>query len=195
MKTLESKAFRHIKPEIRILGIDDGKFVPHTQGFAIVVGVVFRGGCSIDGVMHTHVAIDGFDATEQLSSMINSSPHCKQLRLVMLNGITFAGFNVVDINLLSSNTKLPVIALTRDKPDLLAVRKALENLSNSEERWKTILEAGEVHELSFRGKKLYVESVGVSLAEVKEVVELTSTRSVLPEPLRVSHLIASGITP
>ena len=109
---MEVKGFRAIKSEIRVLGVDDGKFVPHTEGDVIVVGVVFRGGCCIDGVMHTNIAIDGFDATEQIASMINGSPHCKQLRLVMLNGITFAGFNVVDIKKLNLATKLPVIALT-----------------------------------------------------------------------------------
>ena len=60
--------------------------------------------------------------------MINSSPHCKQLRLIMLNGITFAGFNVVDIKKLNLATKLPVIALTGDKPDLEAIHNALNNL-------------------------------------------------------------------
>jgi hypothetical protein len=192
---LEPKSFRVIKSEIRILGVDDGKFVPHTQGAVIVVGVVFRGGYSIDGVMHTHVAIDGFDATEQLASMIKSSPHCKQLRLVMLNGITFAGFNVVDIKRLNLATKLPIIAVTRDKPDLEAVRKALNNLPESEERWKMILAAGDIHEVRCRGKKIYMELAGISLVDAQEVVELTSTSSRFPEPLRVAHLIASGITP
>ena len=195
MKVLEPKSFRVIKSEIRILGVDDGKFVPHTQGSVIVVGVVFRGGGSIDGVMHTHVAIDGFDATEQLTSMINSSPHRKQLRLVMLNGITFAGFNVVDIKKLNLETKLPVIALTRDKPDLEAVRKAISNLPKSEERWKTILAAGDIYEVHCMGKKIYMELSGISLADAQEVVELTSTSSRFPEPLRVAHLIASGVTP
>ena len=184
-----------IKSEIRILGVDDGKFVPHTQGVVIVVGVVFRGGCSIDGVMHTHVAIDGFDATEKLASMINSSPHCKQLRLVMLNGITFAGFNVVNMKRLNLATGLPVIALTRDKPDLEAVRKALNNLTGSEERWNLILEAGKIHEVACKGKKLYMEITGISESDAQEIVQSTATRSSFPEPLRIAHLIASGITP
>ena len=63
--------------------------------------------------MHTHVAIDGFDATEQIASMINSSPHCKQLRLVMLNGITFAGFNVVDIKRLNAVNEASSYRLNR----------------------------------------------------------------------------------
>jgi hypothetical protein len=191
---LEPKNFRVIKPEIRILGVDDGKFVAHTQGTVIVVGVVFRGACSIDGVMHTHVQIDGFDATEQLSSMINSSPHRKQLRLVMLNGITLAGFNVVNIKTLSSATKLPIIALTRNKPDLEAVREAINHLPETAERWRIILAAGEIHEVDCRGKKVYMEIAGISLADAQEIVELTSTSSNLPEPLRVAHLIASGVS-
>ncbi len=191
---LELKEFRVIKPEIRILGVDDGKFVPHTQGAAVVVGVVFRGGCSIDGVMHTHVAIDGFDATDQLASMINGSPHRRQLRLIMLNGITLAGFNIVGIKTLNSATKLPVVALTRDKPDLDAVRRALDHLPKSAERWNLILEAGEIHEITCKGKKLYMEVAGISESDAREIVALTATRSNIPEPLRVAHLIASGIS-
>ena len=192
---MEVKGFRVIKSEIRVLGVDDGKFVPHTKGAVIVVGVVFRGGCWLDGVMHTQVELDGFDATEQIASMINSSPHCKQLRLVMLNGITFAGFNVVDIKKLNLATKLPVIALTRDKPDLEAIRNAVNNLPKSEERWNMILEAGEIHEVCCHGKQIYMELSGISLVDAREIVELTSTRSSFPEPLRVAHLIASGISP
>ena len=189
------KNFRIIKPEIRVLGIDDGKFTPRTQGSVIVVGVVFRGGYSIDGVMHTTIAIDGLDATEKLTSMINASPHCRQLRLVMLNGITFAGFNVVDIKKLNVATKLPVLALTHEKPDLNGIHEALKNLPNSEERWTMVLEAGEIHEVINKGTKIYVETAGISLADAQKIIALTSSRSSLPEPLRVAHLIASGVSP
>ena len=68
--------------------------MPHTKGEVLVVGVVFRGGFSIDGVMHTHVDIDGLDATEKMVAMINGSPHKPQLRVVMLNGVTVAGFQL-----------------------------------------------------------------------------------------------------
>ena len=189
------KEFRIIKPEIRVLGIDDGKFTPRAKGSVIVVGVVFRGGYSIDGVMHATIAIDGLDATEQFASMINASPHHKQLRLVMLNGITFAGFNLVDINRLNALTGLPVLALTHDKPDLDSIHEALKNLSDSEERWRIILAAGEIHEFTNRDSKIYLELAGISLSDAKKIIKLTSTRSCLPEPLRVAHLIASGVTP
>jgi endonuclease V-like protein UPF0215 family len=190
-----NKEFRIIKPEIRVLGIDDGKFIPHTEGCVIVVGVVFRGGCWIDGVMRTRITIDGLDATEKLTSMINTSPHRRQLRLLMLNGVTFAGFNLVDIKTLNSATGLPGVVLTREKPDLEAIHQALKHLPDTDERWRIVLAAGEIHEVTCKGSKLYMEMAGISLADALKIVELTSTRSCFPEPLRVAHLIASGITP
>ena len=192
---MKHEDFRTIKSEIRVLGIDDGKFTPHTDGSVIVVGVVFRGGCSIDGVMHTNIAIDGLDATKQFASMINASPHRRQIRLVMLNGITFAGFNIVDIKKLNVATKIPVMALTQERPDLAAIYKALTNLPNIDERWKMILEAGEIHEVINNRAKIYIELAGISLSDAQKIIAITSTRSSLPEPLRVAHLIASGISP
>ncbi len=177
------------------MGVDDGKFIPHTQGTAIVVGIVFRGGYSIDGVMHTNILIDGLDATEKFTSMINTSPHHRQLRLVMLNGITFGGFNIVDINRLYAATGLPVLSLTREKPDLDAVHEALKNLPNSEGRWRLIVEAGKIYEIINNGAKVYLELAGISLADAQKIIRLTSTRGCLPEPLRVAHLVASGISP
>jgi len=185
-----------VKPEIRVLGVDDGGFVPRTQEQVLVVGVVFRGGCWLDGVMHTEIIVDGFDATQKISVMVTSSPHYLQLRVLMLNGITFAGFNVVDIKKLNAVTKLPVIAVTRQKPDLARIHEALRNLPKSEERWKAVLNAGELSEVSTRreGVKIYLHVAGISLDEAERIVRLTSTRSSIPEALRVAHLVASGIS-
>ena len=185
-----------IKPEIRVLGVDDGAFTPHVKGLVPVVGVVFRGGYWLDGVMHTKVKVDGFDATGNIASMILNSPHYEQLRVIMLNGITFAGFNVADIKKLNAKTRLPVIAVTREKPDFAEIREALKNLSKCEERWKAMLNAGEIFEVRTKtgGEKIYIQISGVFEEDAKKILQLTSTRSNIPEALRVAHLIASGIS-
>ena len=189
------KSFVAIKPEIRVLGVDDGVFSPHVESVVPVVGVVFRGGYWLDGVMHTEILVDGFDATEKISSMVTSSPHHKQLRVIMLNGITFAGFNVVDIKALNVTTGLPVIAVTRENPDLPLIQRALKHLPKSEERWNAILNAGELSEVCTRkDEKIYLHSAGIPLVDAEKIVRLTSTRSNIPEALRVAHLIASGIS-
>jgi hypothetical protein len=193
---LAYKKFRVVKPEIRVLGVDDGVFVPHSKGLVPVVGVVFRGGYWLDGVMHTKIKVDGFDATRKISSMIINSPHYKQLRVIMLNGITFAGFNVIDIKKLYSKTKLPVIAVTRDKPNFTDIHEALTHLPKSEERWKAIMSASKIFEAYTRSKseKIYVQAYGILEDDAEKILKLTSTRSNVPEALRVAHLVASGVS-
>jgi endonuclease V-like protein UPF0215 family len=186
---------RVVKPEIRVLGIDDGVFTPHSKELVDVVGVVFRGGYWIDGFMHTRVHVDGMDATEKLAEMITESPHYPQLRVIMLNGVTLAGFNVVDIEKLHRQVKLPIMAVTRDKPDFDDIRKALHNLPNSQERWKAIEKAGRIVKVRTREgeEPVYVHAAGVSEEDAKRVLKSTSTRSNIPEALRVAHIIASGL--
>jgi len=194
--TLTPKRFRCIKPEIRVLGVDDGIFVPHTKGTVDVVGVVYRGGYWLDGVMRTEVTIDGMDATEKIAAMIKKSPYYEELRVVILNGITFAGFNVADINKLFKTVNLPVIAVTREKPDLEKIKKALENLPECERRWRAIESAGKLIEVQTRNTEeaVYMQIAGVSQEDAEKIMKSTSTRSNIPEALRVAHIIASGLT-
>jgi len=193
---LPSGKFRIIKPEIRIVGVDDGVFVPHSKGLADVVGVVFRGGYWLDGIMKTEVMVDGMDATENIAEMIKTSPHYDQIRVIMLNGITFAGFNVVDIEKLSVLTGLAVIAVTREKPDFDDIRKALKNLPEGEKRWRVIENAQRLICVRTRQDEepVYMQIAGISREDAERVVKEASTRSNVPEPLRVAHIVASGLT-
>jgi len=193
---LNQKRIRVVKPEIRILGVDDGVFTPHSRGKALVVGIVFRGGYWLDGVMHTQVAVDGFDATKKISAMVLDSSHYRQLRVILLNGITYAGFNVVDIQRLYQETGLPVVAVTREKPDLTSIREAIEKLPKRNARWNAILAAGECFEVATRypSEKIHLHVAGLKNSDAECIVRLTSTRSSIPEALRVAHLVASGIT-
>lgn len=188
--------FRSIKPEIRVLGVDDGDFVPHTKGLVDVVGVVYRGGYWLEGVMRTEIEVDGMDSTEKIADMIKNSPHYDQLRVVVLDGITFAGFNVVDIKEFFKRVRLPTIAIVREKPNLKEIREALRNLPEHEKRWKIIKNTGKIIKVQKRKAEeaIYMQIAGISEEDAKKIVRNTSTRSNVPEALRVAHIIASGLT-
>jgi len=193
---LVPKRFRSIKPEIRVLGIDDGGFVPRTKGTVDVVGVVYRGGYWFEGVMRAEITIDGLDATEKIAAMIESSPYYRELRIVVLDGVTFAGFNVVDISKLSRRVDLPVISVTRKKPDLEEIRSALKNLPEFEIRWRAMENAGKIFEVETRKGEnpVYMHIAGILREDAEKIMKKTSTRSLIPEALRVAHIIASGLT-
>jgi uncharacterized protein len=192
---LSMETFRVIKPEIRVLGIDDAAHIPRSKSYVPIIGVVFRGGFWLEGVMSTKILVDGFDSTPAISDMIKESPHFKQLRVVLLNGVTFGGFNIVDLKALNEKIWLPIIAVARKKPDLISVHQAIQKLSHPEERLKALNNAGEIISIQLKSKKtqLYCHLLGIQLEDAQKILDLTSTRSITPEPLRVAHLIASGI--
>jgi len=146
--------------------------------------------------MRTEVEVDGMDATEKIASMIMGSPHYDQVRVVVLNGVTFAGFNVVDIKELFKKVGLPVITVTREKPDFKEIRKALENLPEHDKRWEAMENAGKIIAVHTRGDEetVYMQIVGISEKDAEKILRSTSTRSSVPEALRVAHIIASGLS-
>lgn len=188
--------FREIKREIRILGVDDGGFIHKKGNRAEVIGVVFRGGHWMDGIMLTDVEVDGIDATNRIAEMIVNSPHMEQVRVIITDGLTFAGFNIIDIASLFERIGIPVIAVADKKPDVDEVKKALKNLSDWEKRWNSILNAGEMITVNTQRdlNPIYIQIAGISKKDAEKIIVKSATRSRIPEPLRVAHLVASGIT-
>lgn len=185
--------FYRIKDEVRILGLDDGPF-RRTDRDVLVVGTVFRGGRWVDGIMSTRVLVDGLDSTGRIAELVLSC-RFKDLRIIMLDGLAFGGFNLVDIHRLSEETQLPVIAVVRDMPDFKEIKNALKNLPESDYRWSLIEKAGKPIKVETKpGKFIHIQYAGIIEEQAVEIVKLSATRSMLPEPIRVAHLIARGVT-
>ncbi|MFO7872474.1 MAG: DUF99 family protein [Candidatus Undinarchaeales archaeon] len=189
-----AKSFRTIKEEIRILGIDDAPFKEKGVGKTLIVGTVFRAGEWLDGVLSREIKVDGMDVTNKIVEMINSSRHNDQLRVIMLDGITFGGMNSADISEIHEETGLPVIVVNRKKPNFKRIKKALEYFKDKEERWNCIESAGKVSKVKVNDHELYIQIKGIEEKDAREILELSCTRSKIPEPLRAAHLIAAGVT-
>ena len=89
---------------------------------------------------------------------------------------------------------LGVVVVNRKMPDYEKIKKALDNFEDGKERWALVEKAGQMHEIEIGEHKLYIQVAGVKVEDAKEITELCSTRSHIPEPLRVAHLIARGVT-
>ncbi|WP_375141052.1 endonuclease dU [Methanococcoides orientis] len=182
----------HIKPEIRILGIDDSALI---RDNILIVGAFFRGGQWLDGVMRSEVTRDGMDATDRMVKMVTSSKHYDQIRVIMLDGVTYGGFNPVDIVKLNEDTGIPVIVLMREIPDIEKIKKALCNLPDADERLQTMMRAGRVIKTISKdpSNPVFIQCAGIEACLACEIVRLSSTRGNIPEPLRIAHMIATGI--
>jgi endonuclease V-like protein UPF0215 family len=183
--------FRTIKKEIRIIAWDDGPFEFKSKGKDVLIGVIFRGGQFIDGLLKTEVEIDGLDATDKIIEKMLKTRH-KDLRIIMLDGITFAGFNIVDIKEIYEKTKLPVIAVNRREPNLKEFIAVLKRMPDAERRIKCVENAGPIYSINVRNKRICFQCYGMKKEDAGKVIKESSTMSLIPEPLRVAHLIATG---
>lgn len=150
----------------------------------------------MDGVLRTFITVDGNDATDALIEMVNKSRHLEQLGVMMLDGITFGGFNVVDINRIFQETGVPVVVIMRKYPDLERIKNALKKFPDRKWRWNYILEAGEIYKIDkiHNQEPIYMQTSGISEEDAREIVILSATRSAIPEPIRAAHIIAAGVT-
>ncbi len=177
-----------VKKEIRVIGIDDSPFNKFKDKKVLVVGVVMRGGSWVDGILSTKADVDGNDATKRISNMISKCKFKPQLQCIFLNGIAVGGFNIIDIKELSKQAKLPVITIIRKMPDIENIKKILIKIKK-QNKTKLIEKAGKVVKIN----NIFAQLTGIDFEEANKILKIVCTRSLVPEPLRLAHLIASGI--
>ncbi len=182
---------RKVKNQIRVVGFDDGTFRFKGRGRTILIGVVMKGSQDVVGVLSRWITVDGRDATDKMIDAILSS-RFEDLRVIMLKGITYAGFNIVDIQRLSRETGLPVVVVIRKKPDQKAMEDALrKHFPDWRERIELLKKAGEIFEMI--PGRLYYQAVNIPPEQAEEIIKITQKSSLIPEPLRLAHMIASAV--
>lgn len=171
------------------IGIDDSPFAPEHRGDVLVVGAIFSG-TRMEGVLSAAVRRDGANATRVLAQMIGGSRFGPAIQLIMLQGIALGGFNVIDAPALSAQTGKPVLIVARRLPNMAAVRAALETkVRGGARKWRLIEQLGPMEPAA----GVYVQRVGLSLAQAEQIISSTAVHGRIPEPLRVAHLIAGGV--
>jgi hypothetical protein len=177
-------------PITNVIGFDDGPFDKFRRGGAdvLLVGAVFAR-TRLDGVVAGRVRRDGGNATERMIEVVSGSQFDRHVRAVLLGGIAVAGFNVVDIHQLGESLRRPVVVVARRPPHFDKIRRALERVRGGARKWALIQAAGPMEPVA----GIYVQRVGISLADTAAMLEVTTLHGKLPEPLRIAHLIAGGV--
>ena len=180
-----------MKAQIKLLGIDDGSFVFNGKN-TLLIGVVMRANGYIEGVLKREILIDGSDATDVLTEMIEQTPHRKQIKAILLDGVAVGGFNIIDIEKVYKIIQLPIITVTRDLPNLEQMKKALQSHFSD---WKSrfqLIQKGPLQAMETQHNPIYFKCVGLDDQRAKEIITISTIRGVIPDPIRVAHLIASG---
>ncbi|HHO49896.1 MAG TPA: DUF99 family protein [Deltaproteobacteria bacterium] len=170
------------------IGFDDAPFERRAGAPVQVAGVVCSG-TRFEGLLWGHTTKDGTDATEVLAEMLVGSKFAPQLHLVLCDGVTVGGLNVIDLITLHEATSLPCVSVMRRLPDLQAIRRVVQRLPDPELRWHRIQRAGTVHQLG----GFTFQVVGAEVEDVATALSSLTDRGRVPEPLRLAHLIGSAV--
>ena len=179
-----------MKPITNVVGFDDAPFPHAHRGDVRVVGAVC---CRtrLDGVLSGKVRRDGANSTDVLIELVQGSKFKGHVRAVLLQGIALAGFNVVDVHRLHAALGVPVVVAVRKNPRIAMVKDALlDRTPGGARKWKLVQAAGPLTQLG----AMWVQHIGLAAPDALALLRATTLHGNVPEPLRLAHLIAGGVT-
>ena len=175
--------------KIRAIGFDDAHHPDKTPGSPVNVAGVVCSRTRFEGMLWGQIQKDGMDSTDRLAQMVTESKFAQQLNVVLLDGLTFGGCNVVDVPLLASRVGVPVITLMRKQPDMTSFRHVVDSLPERDERWRRVQAAGPIHELN----GFFFQVSGEEADVIADVLPTLTDQGKVPESLRIAHLIGSAV--
>lgn len=185
---MKQKAFQ----SMLTVGVEDGSFQKGITREALLAAVLFRE-ANIENVKVVKITVDGLDATKKLAEVLKEW----DFTTIMLAGVSFAGFNLINPTIIYEKFKKPVIIISRTKPDNRAVKQALKkHFEDWEMRWEVFQKLGPIHKIVTRSGEapLYVEIVGASVKWASNIIRALCFCGRVPEPIRAARLIARGLS-
>ncbi|HEY9638053.1 MAG TPA: DUF99 family protein [Coleofasciculaceae cyanobacterium] len=173
---------------IRVIGFDDAPFLRNAGRCVAIAGVVCAD-TRFEGMVWGQVEQDGWDATDVILKLLLGRKFLPQLHIVLLDGIAFGGFNVIDLPKLSEQLKLPCVAVMRRMPNLAAVEQAIYRLPKPEQRLQLLRRAGTIH----AHPPFFFQVCGASPQVILSVLERLTDCGKVPEALRLAHLIGAAV--
>lgn len=173
---------------IRVIGFDDAPFKRGITENVAIAGVVC-GGTRLEGMVWGTVQPDGWDATDTICQLLIGGKFLPQLHLVLIDGIGFGGFNLVDLPLLASRLQLPCVSVMRRLPNLAAVEIALRRLPHPEQRLEVLKRAGRVYAYP----PFFFQVCGEMPEVIAAVLPRLTHCGKVPEALRLAHLIGAAV--
>jgi endonuclease V-like protein UPF0215 family len=181
-----------MKDQVRVLGIDDSPF-KFGDRTSLVVGALVRAPSYLEAVMRTYVEVDGEDSTDRLADMVLKSRYAEQIKLVIVDGIALAGFNVLDLDAFHERTGVPVATVTRDEPDMAEMEAALRKHFPDWERRLSLVTRLPLRPLDTGHKPLQASVLGMDWEDLVRIVRMTTVRGAVPEPVRIAHLVSAAM--
>ena len=147
----------------------------------------------IDGVALGRTAVGGDDATNSIASLFRRFSR-NDINLVLVSGAILSLYNIIDVDLLSRKTKLPVVCLTYKETAGIEGSIRRHFPKGAERKLEAYRKLGRRVGVTLKtGHRVYVRTSGMEPSSVKPVLDLFTLQGSVPEPVRVAKLLARAL--
>lgn len=160
---------------------------------SIFSGVVMRRDFIIDGFVFGSVTLEGDDATNTILEMYDELQR-PDISYVLISGLIVSMYNIINIKKLYDSLKIPIIGISYN--DSRGIEDALKHhFPNSfESKIISYHKLGEREKITLNtSHDVFVRKEGCTLSDVKHLLNELTLHGSVPEPIRVSQLLAKTL--
>ncbi len=181
---------------LKVVGIDEGYFPPEFKRKrlqTILVAVLCDWTTPLD-VKISRVTVDYDNINYRVLELLGKFK--VKSDLIILDGVTYAGFNVIDPKTLNEELGIPIITVFKHDLNMDRIRTALCKHFNDWRYRFTVIRSvySNSRIIHTPWRPLRISVYGIDENKAIDLIIRLQKVSPIPEPLRLADVIASGLT-
>lgn len=160
---------------------------------SILSGLIMRRDFVIDGFVFGSATLEGNDTTDQILHMYEELSRF-DISYLILSGLIISMYNIVDVKKLYDSLQIPIIGITYNESD--GIEGAIKHHfpKSFESKINEYKKLGKRERITLHTSyDLFVRYEGCTIYEVKQLLNELTLQGSVPEPLRVSQLLANSL--
>lgn len=158
---------------------------------SILSGIIMRRDFIIDGFVFGSVTLEGNDATDQILHMYEELGR-SDVSYVIISGLIISMYNIIDIQKLYDHLQIPIIGITYNES--AGIEDAIKHHfpKSFESKINEYKKLGQRERITLHtSHNLFVRYEGCTIHEITQLLNELTLQGSVPEPLRVSQLLAN----
>ncbi|MHB1492851.1 MAG: endonuclease dU [Thermoplasmataceae archaeon] len=185
-----------MKQHSRVIGISSSGFNRDHDERAVLVFTLVRCPNILESIEYSSVAVDGDDLAERIIEVMKNYSELN-IAMTLTGGIAAAGLNLYSPSAVFQGTTVPAVSISRKIPSTYAMAKAIETMSRKKgmdpSNKLQILHELEIKKVTVKDVAYFTASAGIAEKEIEYLLSSCLIVGLVPEPLRIARIIASGI--
>ena len=160
---------------------------------SVFSGIAMRRDFIIDDFIFGSATLEGDDATDTILSMYEEL-HRPDISYVLISGLIVSMYNIIDIKKLFDVLQIPIIGVSYN--DSKGIEDSLKHHfpNSSELKIQAYRQLGRREKITLStSHEIFVRIEGCEISDVKHLLDSLTLHGSIPEPVRVSQLLAKKL--